>query len=126
MLDPNPSAHDASILLVEDEPLIAATLCDDLKEQGYVVAHTDNGTTALAMIASGDFRTVITDVRLPGADGLQVVHAARQRHPGARILVITAGGTEYHMALLRGGAGQVIQKPFLNHCVIDWLRAGAQ
>jgi CheY-like chemotaxis protein len=115
----------APILLVEDEPLIAATLCDDLQDHGYAVVHTDNGAEALTMLATGSFHTIITDLRLPGADGQQVVCAARKHDPRARVLVITAFAPEHLEALLRAGAGKVLQKPFLNDRVIEWLRNGA-
>ena len=110
-----------SVLLVEDEPTISITLRDDLEEHGYVVTHTGNGAAAVVLLAKHRFGAVITDLRLPGADGLQVVRAARRSSPDARVLVITAFAKEHIPALMREGAGRVLQKPFLNHCVLDWL-----
>ncbi len=113
-----------SVLLVEDEPSIAMTLCDDLEDSGYAVTHTSDGIAALGLIAEREFEAIITDLRLPGADGLQIVRAARLGYPTARVLVITAFVANYLEALMREGAGQILQKPFLNRRVLDWLADG--
>lgn len=123
--EPPPAAgRTRSILLVEDEPSIAVTLVDDLEEQGYTVVHTGCGRTALALIAQRSFDAVITDLRLQGADGLQVVGAVRRRHPQARVLVMTAYLADHRDALVAAGAVKILQKPFLNDCVLDWLAEG--
>ena len=62
------------ILLVEDEKTIAITLGDDLRGEGHEVRHTADGGEALRILAEESFDCVITDVRLPGVDGL---HAPR-------------------------------------------------
>lgn len=113
-----------SILLVEDEPSIAVTLAIDLEECGHTVTHTACGSAALALIAERSYDAVITDLRLPGADGLQIVRAVRRRHPQARVLVISAFVADHRDALLAAGAGRILQKPFLNDCVLEWLAEG--
>ena len=65
------------ILLVEDEEIIAVTLGDDLREAGHDVIHTADGKEALAILRDQVFDCVITDVRLPGADGIEVLQAAK-------------------------------------------------
>jgi CheY-like chemotaxis protein len=110
-----------SVLLVEDEPSIALTLCDDLEERGYTVTHTSDGIEALRLIGTQTFEAVITDLRLPGADGLQVVRAVRHANSSTRIMVITAFVPDHGATLIRAGAGQILKKPFFNHSVLDWL-----
>lgn len=111
------------VLLVEDEPTILITLKDELEEHGYRVTDTDNGATAIALVAAQRFDVVITDLRLPGADGLQVLQAAR-RHHGTRVLVITAfAAADAEAMVRRDGGGAVLRKPFRNRSVLDWLRS---
>ena len=64
---------------------------------------------------------MITDLRLPGASGLDVLRAARSGRPQAKVLVITAFAPPELEALRRAGA--VLAKPFPNRSVLDWLAA---
>ena len=66
------------ILLVEDEQTIAVTLTDDLEGAGYEVKHFPDGKEAIDELQRRSYDVVITDGRLPGADGLQVLQAAAQ------------------------------------------------
>lgn len=116
-----PNSHH--ILLVEDEPTIAVPLGDDLQAHGFVVTHTSDGAHALALVAARSFAAVITDLRLPGADGAQVLRAIRSRDDRAAVAVVSAWLVDRRAELLRDGASALFEKPFLNHVVIDWLRA---
>ena len=69
------------ILLVEDEQTIAVTLADDLEAAGYEVEHVADGKAAVARVEKQSYDVVITDVRLPGADGLQVLQATKAARP---------------------------------------------
>lgn len=122
-VEPALPAQRPRILLVEDEPTITVTLGDDLEDQGFVVTHTGNGIEAMRLCAEREFDAVITDLRLPGADGMQVLRAAKRQQPGTRVLVITAHVADLGEAVLRAGAGGILRKPFDNRRVIEWLRA---
>lgn len=110
------------VLLVEDEPLIAVTLEDDLAEHGFAVRHSGNGAHAVQWLQDEAFAAVITDLRLPGADGFAVLQAARRRCRPLPVLVITASGAAVSHELHRRGADAVLLKPFPNERVIAWLR----
>lgn len=109
-----------TVLLVEDEPTIAVTLCDDLVEQGIDVTVLGDGSEAIRLLDARRFGAVITDYRLPGADGLAVAAAAKRR-AGTPVLLISA----WTMPLARGGPARVadamLVKPFDNQAVLDWL-----
>jgi DNA-binding NtrC family response regulator len=110
------------ILLVEDEATIAVTLQDDLQECGYEVVHTPDGQEAVDRLSREAFDCVITDVRLPGADGLQVLQAAKKSRPDTEVLMMTGYATvEQAVEAMRLGADDYIQKPFLNEQVLDRL-----
>ena len=111
------------ILLVEDEPTIALTLGDDLRAEGFDVVVLADGKAALEVLGQRSFDCVVTDVRLPGADGLQVLKAAKAARPETEVLVMTAYATvESAVEAMRLGADDFIQKPFLNAQLIERLR----
>ncbi|MGA1524934.1 MAG: response regulator, partial [Planctomycetota bacterium] len=106
------------ILLVEDEKSIAVTLLDDLEAAGHEVVHEADGARGIERLREEAFDCVITDVRLPGADGLKVLAAAKEARPGTEVLVMTAFATvEHAVEAMRLGADDYIQKPFLNEQV---------
>ncbi|MBP8302011.1 MAG: sigma-54-dependent Fis family transcriptional regulator [Planctomycetes bacterium] len=111
------------ILLVEDEPTIAIPLTDDLEGVGYEVTHLPDGKQAIDALNQRSYDVVITDVRLPGADGMQVLAAAKRARPDTEVLVMTAYATvEHAVEAMRLGADDYIQKPFLNEHVLERLR----
>ncbi|MEQ1630896.1 MAG: sigma-54 dependent transcriptional regulator [Planctomycetota bacterium] len=110
------------VLLVEDELTIAVTLRDDLEDAGHLVEHTPDGQQAIDILQSQVFDCVITDVRLPGKDGLQVLQAAKRARPDTEVLMMTGYATvEQAVEAMRLGADDYIQKPFLNAHVLDRL-----
>ena len=110
------------ILLVEDEATIAVTLKDDLEGAGHEVMHVADGQKAIQRLGEEVFDCVVTDVRLPGADGLEVLKAAKRARPETEVLVMTAYATIDHVvAAMRAGADDYIQKPFLNEQVVERL-----
>ena len=110
------------ILLVEDEQTIAVTLRDDLEAAGYEVEHVADGKQAIAQLAHTSYDVVVTDVRLPGADGMQVLQAAKRARPDTEVLMMTAFATvEHAVEAMRLGADDYIQKPFLNEHVLERL-----
>jgi DNA-binding NtrC family response regulator len=111
------------VLLVEDEKTIAVTLADDLEAEGYEVRHIDDGAAAIEELSQRSYDVVVTDVRLPGSDGLSVLDAAKRARPDTEVLVMTAYATvEHAVEAMRRGADDYIQKPFLNEHVLDRLR----
>lgn len=111
------------ILLVEDEPTIALTLGDDLRAEGFDVTVLADGKEALEHLSQRSFDCVVTDVRLPGADGLQVLKAAKAARPETEVLMMTAYATvDSAVEAMRLGADDFIQKPFLNAQLIERLR----
>ena len=120
----------ATILLVDDEPVLRMLVCEVLREAGYTVIEATDGPTALALLENGQpVDLLISDVGLPGGlNGRQVAEAARTRRPGLRVLFITGYAEN---AALSGGllnaATQVLTKPFemaaLNskvQAMLDW------
>jgi len=103
----------AQILLVEDDNSIVTMLCRVLAEEGCVVQVERRGDTGLERAKDAAFDIVITDLKLPGLNGLELVrelHAARPRLP---ILMMTAHGTtETAIEATQSGAYDYLVKPF--------------
>ena len=103
----------AKILLVEDDSAIVVTLSRVLTEEGYVVTVENRGDTGLARAKDTPFDVIITDLRLPGISGLELIrslHAARPRLP---IIMMTAHSTtETAIEATQSGAYDYLVKPF--------------
>ena len=81
--------HGARILLVDDDPSIHAGLVRLIKALGYEAVAVDNGAEAIALLRAGSFELCVTDMHLPGADGLAVLKQARACRPPVSALVLT-------------------------------------
>jgi two-component system, NtrC family, response regulator GlrR len=101
------------ILLVDDDPDLLKLISLRLTSAGYRVRTADSGETALATIAVERPATVITDLRMPGIDGLQLFQAIHRQHPALPVIILTAHGTipDAVSATQRGVFGY-LTKPF--------------
>ena len=103
----------AKILLVEDDPAIATTMRRVLADEGYEVVIETTGEGGLARGTNGSFDVVLTDLKLPGLNGLQLVRELHPAHPRLPILMMTAHGTtETAIEAIQSGAFDYIVKPF--------------
>jgi DNA-binding NtrC family response regulator len=102
-----------SLLLVEDKESLARMLEEALTAGGHDVDAVLTGSAALQRIASGRrYHAVLTDLRLPGADGIEVLRAVREADPDCPVLVMTAFGTiENAVEAMKLGAWDFVQKP---------------
>ena len=102
------------ILLVEDDPSLAAGIRLALKPEHFTVDHLSDGVTALAALKEGEpFDAVILDLGLPRMDGMQVLEAVRRQGNRVPILVLTArDAVDERIAGLDAGADDYLTKPF--------------
>lgn len=101
------------ILVVDDEPLMRLSMLDALEAVGHDVHAASTGTEGVDQVRKQGFDLVITDLRLPGADGLTVLKSARETHPETEVLVITAhGSVETAVGAMKLGGFDYITKPF--------------
>jgi DNA-binding NtrC family response regulator len=100
-------------LLAEDDRIVRITVRDALEEAGYDVIESADGTSALGELESQAFDLMLTDVRLPGVDGLTLFRRARQAHPEVGVVLMTAyADADDAVAVMREGARDYLQKPF--------------
>jgi two-component system, NtrC family, response regulator AtoC len=101
------------ILIIDDEPLMRLSITDALKAVGYEVRAAASGHEGMALLNKESFDVVITDLRLPGADGLTLLQACKQRSPRTEVIVITAhGSVDSAVEAMKLGAYDYITKPF--------------
>ncbi len=102
-----------SILIVDDEPLMRVSMADALTAVGYTVEEACTGHEGLERLQTSEYHLVITDLRLPGADGLQIVSQCKEQWPNTEVIVITAhGSVDTAVHAMKGGAYDYITKPF--------------
>ena len=101
------------ILIVDDEPLMRLSMLDALEGVGCEVMAAATGTEGLAVLGTRQFDIVITDLRLPGADGLTILKSCKERSPTTEVIVITAhGSVDTAVGAIKLGAYDYITKPF--------------
>ncbi len=111
------------ILVVEDEKIHRITLADLLKKDGHAVTACADGDAALSQLASESFELVLSDLRLPGAGGLDVLRDARARSPETIVIMMTAYGTvDTAVEALKLGAYDYLVKPFAPDKLLSILR----
>ncbi|MBI2155262.1 MAG: sigma-54-dependent Fis family transcriptional regulator [Candidatus Rokubacteria bacterium] len=104
---------DARILVVDDERSMREVLFSMLKKEGYDVTVADGGEAAIEAVRREPFDAIITDVRMPKVDGLQVLRAIKELSPDTMVIMITAfGSSETAVEAMKLGAYDYITKPF--------------
>src|SRR5215467_7365187 len=117
------------VLIVDDEQIIRRALSVVLAGMSCEVVLAEDGVDALGKLGSGTFDLVITDLRMPRADGFAVLRAAREQQPRAPVIMLTGHGSIPDcVTALRGGAYNFLTKPFhvteLTQVVREALGAG--
>ena len=102
----------ARVLVVDDKEnflkLFSRILVD-----GYDLTTAGDGTRALSLIAAQEFDVVVTDIRMPGADGFEVLRAVKQRSPDTEVVMMTAyASVQSAVEAIKLGAYDYLQKPF--------------
>ncbi|MGH9413564.1 MAG: sigma-54-dependent transcriptional regulator [Terriglobales bacterium] len=101
-----------SILVVEDKHELRTMLRTALTADGYRVEEAGDGNAALQLLSHSQFAAVLTDLRLPGKSGLEVLRAARENSPSMPVILMTAyGSVEEAVAAMKDGAYDFVQKP---------------
>ncbi len=101
------------ILVVEDEPVIALGLVDDLSLEGYIVELAQDGITASRRAREGAFDLILLDVSLPGKDGFEVCREVRRAKITTPIVMLTARDQESDKVMgFELGADDYVTKPF--------------
>jgi two-component system cell cycle response regulator CpdR len=105
----------AHLLIVEDDPSVRTLAARALESAGHQVTLAEDGEEGLAKIGESGRRLdlVVSDIRMPGIDGIEMARSAAQRFPHLRILLMTGYADQRERAAeLSGTVLGVLQKPF--------------
>ena len=104
---------EPKILVVDDEEGIRQDLSSVLEDEGYEVATAGSGVEALANLAAERFDVVITDLKMPAPDGMEILKRVKADYPGTVVVMITGQGSEEKaVEAMRLGADDYFPKPF--------------
>jgi signal transduction histidine kinase len=101
-----------SILVVDDDSFLLRTLAGELEDQGYAVATAPNGERALKLLEDQRFELIVTDMVMPGVDGITVLEKAKKQCPNTMVVILTGyGDMASAIASFRLEADDYIVKP---------------
>ena len=104
---------NVKIMIVDDEPIKLSIMEEELREAGYTVTAVTNPLEAEPHLEKEYFDVVLTDLRMPGQDGISFLNDLKKRRPEQDVIVMTAYGTvETAVKAMKFGAYDYLQKPF--------------
>ena len=112
------------ILLVEDDPMIAESAAESLREEGHDVQRVSDGRNAMAQLKVHGYDFVLLDLGLPGADGMTVLRTLRAAKNTTPVIILTArDALDDRLAGLDAGADDYVVKPFHMSEILARMRA---
>lgn len=118
-----PQPSRGRVLLVDDEPELRRTLRRSLTRNGFEVLEAENGRVALDLLRRHAFEAVVSDVRMPEMDGVQLLHQALREFPLVPVVLMSAApGMVDADDLVRFGAFEFLEKPLM----LDTLRRSTE
>ena len=104
--------NQATILIIEDDPTFRSLLVTILEDEGYDIVQEENGKQALFTLRRRSFDLVLSDLRLPGMDGLELFRTAKTEGIAPPFILLTAFGTvEEAVSALKEGVADFLTKP---------------
>ena len=111
-----------TILVVEDEELMRSILRRLLEDSGYDVVTTDSAEAALAAFAESEIAATLTDIKMSGMDGIELLDQIKTIDPNAMVVIMTAySSVDSAVAALRKGAYDYVTKPFVNEDLLQTI-----
>ena len=105
----------ARILVIDDNEMVRDVLSDLLEAEGHEVRTATEGRGGLALLADFMADVVITDILMPGQEGIETIQELRANNPDTKIVAISGGGTRYGLSFLdmaeKLGAHATLSKP---------------
>lgn len=111
------------VLIVDDEDNLNWSLVTSLRKDGYTVEGAQTGEEALTRLRAAEYDCVVSDVKMPGMDGFELLQWLRQNRPRTRVVMMTAfGSPTARQDALRGGVVAFFEKPFDLRALREELR----
>lgn len=104
---------DVKILIIDDEAIALSNLTHVLERAGYAVTACKDGAAGLEALANARYDLVLTDLKMPGVDGMEVLRVARENYPDVPVIMITGHATlDSAVEAMKAGAFHYLAKPF--------------
>jgi DNA-binding NtrC family response regulator len=101
------------ILVIDDEAIVRTSCSRSLSPEGYEVKLSQNGADAMKMLEEESFDLVLTDLKMPDIDGIEVLKMIKQRWPQTEVIVVTGYQTvDTAVKSIKLGAFDYLEKPF--------------
>ncbi len=105
--------YQIKILVVDDDEIVREIIGSLLNSEGYTIRSAKDGLEAIKILKMENINMVITDLRMPGADGIEVLREALKIDPDRAVIILTAYGTlDTALKAIREGAYDYMTKPF--------------
>jgi len=112
-IDLFPGAEKIQVLVVEDDDSFREVILGSLKKPERDISAKKNGKEAIQALQSHPFDLAISDLMMPGADGMEVLREAKKRNPDCVVILITGyASLDSALDAIRGGAYDYLRKPF--------------
>jgi DNA-binding NtrC family response regulator len=123
MIATNEAVEPMRILILDDEPIVCKRLKPAFQKMGHTVETFTESTAALARLRELHFDIVVTDLKMEGADGIQILHEAKDISSDTQVIVITGFATlETAKESYRKGAFDFVAKPFKLRDILDCVK----
>ena len=100
------------LLVVDDEDLLRSSLVKLLTMEGYSVLSAPDGNEALRLIKENKFQLIITDLKMPGMSGMELIEEVRKLSPDTKVVILTAHGEwNTYLEAMEKGAFEYLNKP---------------
>jgi DNA-binding response OmpR family regulator len=114
------AATAPKVLVVDDEPVVVNSIRKTLARRAFKVEEAFSGKEALSLIAKGSYDLVLLDMRLPDANGLELITDIRKRKPSLRVVIVTGyASIDTAVEAIKRGASDYVAKPFTPNELYD-------
>lgn len=118
----------ARVLVVDDVEAIRQAMAIVLENEGHEVVQASDGLDGMRRLREESVDLLITDVLMPGADGIEVIKAVRQHAPKLKVIAMSGGGNQlpagFSLKMAQAfGAKAVLYKPFENAELVEMVRS---
>jgi DNA-binding NtrC family response regulator len=125
--EPAPESVDITVMVVDDEPSNLASLQKIFQREGMRVFTADSAKQALEVARKHRLQVVLTDLMMPGTNGVELLRALKEVSPDTEVVLMTAYGTvETAVQAMRDGAYDFVEKPLKRMTIVKSVRKAAE
>ncbi|VAX26585.1 hypothetical protein MNBD_NITROSPIRAE02-1307 [hydrothermal vent metagenome] len=115
------------VLVIDDEAIVRISCQRVLTPEGYEVVATSRGDEAIKLLENEHFDVVLTDLKMPDMDGIEVLKTIKERWPDIQVIIITGYGTiSTAVEAIKLGAFEYVEKPFTPEDILNVVTKAKQ